>query len=333
MKKYIFVVCIMCIFLTACSGRCEHQIREQLDLGTQYLSEGQYEEAIVAFQKVITLEPKQVEAHKGLGQAYQYCGEAVEDIVEKRDYFSQAAEEYEVVLEQNPEDTEVQEWLETVLNQIEELDQQIEAQKQEELVREEYADLLADISDLFVSEDYEQIYELMQGEEYVELSKSLQADLIFSQEGNIGLGFYVHGIYYGEYEGRIRQGEGVWICNGTAEEGFMYIAQGSWDQDQPDGEFVESYIYTWGTVRREGSVIDGVWDGPATEETTYTDGRRETYQISFTNGKFDILETYVSDSGETVYVYGDNGEQRAVGFDLDNEELCQMILGFEFVRE
>lgn len=334
MKKYIFVVCIMCIFLTACSGRLELQIREQLDLGTQYLSEGQYEEAIVAFQKVITLEPKQVEAHKGLGQAYQYCGEAVEeDIVEKRDYFDQAAEEYEIVLEQNSGDTDVQEWLEKVRNQIEELDQQIEAQKQEELVREEYADLLANISDLFVSEDYEQIYELMQGEEYVELSKNLQADLIFLQEGNIGLGFYESGIYYGEYEGRTRQGEGVWMCNGLAmaHEGLIYVAQGTWEQDLPDGEFTEAYMYTWGTDRRDGRVIGGVWDGSAIEEYTNPDGSKETYQVSFTNGKIDILRTYVGDDGITYYVFGDNGEQEAVS--LDSMDFTQVILGFEFVRE
>ncbi|OUQ15521.1 tetratricopeptide repeat protein [Lachnoclostridium sp. An138] len=328
MKKYIFVVCIMCIFLTACSGRLELQIREQLDLGTQYLSEGQYEEAIVAFQKVITLEPKQVEAHKGLGQAYQYCGEAVEDIVEKRDYFSQAAEEYEVVLEQNPEDTEVQEWLETVLNQIEELDQQIEAQKQEELVREEYADLLANILDLFVSEDYEQIYELMRGEEYAELCKNFQGDLIFLQEGNIGLGFYVHGIYYGEYEGRIRQGEGIWMCNyGMAEEEWMYVAQGTWEQDLPNGEFTEEIQTSNSEMITKGRVIDGVWDGPATEETTYTDGRKETYQISFTDGKFDILRTYVGGDGDIIYVYGDNGEDEAATSDID---YLRVISGTEF---
>ena len=324
MKKYIFAVGILCIFLAGCSGRLELQIREQLDLGTQYLSEGQYEEAIVAFQKVITLEPKQVEAHKGLGQAYQYCGEAVEDLVEKRDYFSRAAEEYEVVLEQNPEDTEVQEWLETVLNQIEELDQQIEAQKQEELVREEYADLLANISDLFVSEDYEQIYELMQGEEYAELSKNLQADLIFPQEGNIGLGFYVHGIYYGEYEGRTRQGEGVWLCDyGLGEEGWRYVAQGAWEHDLPNGEFTEENSNSI----TKGKVIDGVWDGPAIKEITYTDGHKESYQISFTNGKYDILRSYVGGDGDTIYVYGDNGDREAGTSDID---YIHTILGTEY---
>ena len=46
------------------------QARESLKLGNKYLQEGKYEEAILAFQKVIKIEPKNVEARLGLGKAY-----------------------------------------------------------------------------------------------------------------------------------------------------------------------------------------------------------------------------------------------------------------------
>ena len=42
----------------------------QLNLGNKYLQEGKYQEAILAFQKVIQIEPKNILARLGLGQVY-----------------------------------------------------------------------------------------------------------------------------------------------------------------------------------------------------------------------------------------------------------------------
>ena len=42
----------------------------QLNLGNKYLQEGKYQEAILAFQKVIQIEPKNISARLGLGQVY-----------------------------------------------------------------------------------------------------------------------------------------------------------------------------------------------------------------------------------------------------------------------
>ncbi|KGK91390.1 hypothetical protein DP73_03745 [Desulfosporosinus sp. HMP52] len=42
----------------------------QLKLGNKYLQEGKYQEAILAFQKVIEIEPKNIPARLGLGKAY-----------------------------------------------------------------------------------------------------------------------------------------------------------------------------------------------------------------------------------------------------------------------
>ncbi len=42
----------------------------QLNLGNKYLQEGKYQEAILAFQKVIEIEPKNIPARLGLGQVY-----------------------------------------------------------------------------------------------------------------------------------------------------------------------------------------------------------------------------------------------------------------------
>lgn len=46
------------------------KVKEQLNLGNKYLQEGKYEEAILAFTKVIEIEPKHIEARVSLGKAY-----------------------------------------------------------------------------------------------------------------------------------------------------------------------------------------------------------------------------------------------------------------------
>ena len=46
------------------------QIAEQLELGNKYLTESDYEQAIVAFNKVIELDPKQVIAYEKLADSY-----------------------------------------------------------------------------------------------------------------------------------------------------------------------------------------------------------------------------------------------------------------------
>ena len=63
----------------ACGKSIEKQISEQLELGQRYLMEENYEEAVVAFQKVIELDEKEIRAYTGLIQVYQKT-ENVENI-------------------------------------------------------------------------------------------------------------------------------------------------------------------------------------------------------------------------------------------------------------
>ena len=45
-------------------------MKEQLALGQKYLEEDDYEQAVVAFNKVIALDEKQIEAYIGLADVY-----------------------------------------------------------------------------------------------------------------------------------------------------------------------------------------------------------------------------------------------------------------------
>lgn len=73
-KKYIRAILkLMSIVLILCScGKSiEQQIAEQLELGQKNLIEMNYEEALIAFQKVIELDDKNIEAYMGLGKSYK----------------------------------------------------------------------------------------------------------------------------------------------------------------------------------------------------------------------------------------------------------------------
>ena len=59
--------------LSAC-GQSGPTWQEQYDLGVRYLSEGNYEEAIIAFTAAIEIDPKRPQAFIGRGDAYTGTG-------------------------------------------------------------------------------------------------------------------------------------------------------------------------------------------------------------------------------------------------------------------
>ena len=61
--------------LSACGQSQEAQWQEQYDLGVRYLSEGNYEEAIIAFTAAIDIDPKQPDAYLGLADVYEAQGD------------------------------------------------------------------------------------------------------------------------------------------------------------------------------------------------------------------------------------------------------------------
>ena len=80
----ILSICLV-LGLCACGQKAEEAPaaptwQEQYDLGIRYLSEGNYEEAIIAFTAVIDIDPKNAGALSGRGQAYVLSGETEENL-------------------------------------------------------------------------------------------------------------------------------------------------------------------------------------------------------------------------------------------------------------
>ncbi len=62
-------------FISVSSSGKDKNLQEQLDLGEQYLSELDYEQAIIAYEAAITIDPQCVEACLGLADTYIAMGD------------------------------------------------------------------------------------------------------------------------------------------------------------------------------------------------------------------------------------------------------------------
>lgn len=88
MKRILLYTLSMVLLLAACGKSAGSQSepqaltwQEQYDLGVRYLSEGNYEEAIIAFTAAIEIDPKRAPAYVGRGDAYVLSGETEENLM------------------------------------------------------------------------------------------------------------------------------------------------------------------------------------------------------------------------------------------------------------
>lgn len=75
-KKVIGILLGITLLVTV--GACAKKAptwQEQYDLGIRYLNEGNYEEAIIAFEAAITIDPQQAEGYVYLAEAYIYTND------------------------------------------------------------------------------------------------------------------------------------------------------------------------------------------------------------------------------------------------------------------
>ena len=79
-KRIFPILLILIVLLCSCSKSQAAQWQEQYDLGVRYLSEGNYEEAIIAFTAAIEIDPKRAEAYVGRGDAYVGSGETDDNL-------------------------------------------------------------------------------------------------------------------------------------------------------------------------------------------------------------------------------------------------------------
>ena len=88
----VLLALALTVTLCACGKKSGTSWQEQYDLGVRYLSEGNYEEAVIAFTAAIEIDPKRPEAFLGRGGAYMGRGSDEENL-------TAAFADYETALE------------------------------------------------------------------------------------------------------------------------------------------------------------------------------------------------------------------------------------------
>ena len=71
----LLVVVISTVVMLVLSKSGNRKLQEQLDLGEKYISELKYEQAIIAYESAIEIEPMSVEAYLGLAEVYVAQGD------------------------------------------------------------------------------------------------------------------------------------------------------------------------------------------------------------------------------------------------------------------
>ena len=116
MRQRLFKISVAALMLVLVLGLCackstEAKWQEQYDLGMKYVSEGNYEEAIIAFAAAIEIDPNNADAYIGRADAYvvwadtERSGDEITD--EIMDWYQLAEADYLSVLEAEPENAEI----------------------------------------------------------------------------------------------------------------------------------------------------------------------------------------------------------------------------------
>ena len=97
MRQRLFKISVAALMLVLVSGLCackstEAKWQEQYDLGMKYVSEGNYEEAIIAFAAAIEIDPNNADAYIGRADAYLALGNTEENLASARADYEKAAE-------------------------------------------------------------------------------------------------------------------------------------------------------------------------------------------------------------------------------------------------
>lgn len=114
--KRIKMMCFLLVLLGLLSACSAHSVdaeeqsaptwQSRYDLGVRYLSDGRYEEAILAFTAAIEIDPKNAQAYEQRGDAYWELAQSAQGS-EQTDAYRSAAEDYESAMQWGSETDEL----------------------------------------------------------------------------------------------------------------------------------------------------------------------------------------------------------------------------------
>lgn len=284
---------------------------QQIKLGYKFLAEGQYEEAILAFDKAITIEAKRDKAY--IGKADTYLAISGEDMVTmineslKTGYALTHSERIVDTYINIAEELLVKENYDLALNLL---------QKGYEVtgngkLKDKIAEIIDKTSLAFMKKLFElcesgnidEVKNIMQIDEFKQKAAyATEFDPVFysptsssKAKSGKGIGIYKnvkgehfvnkaeYSVYYGDYADNMRVGYGMWL---QITDNYEYFFKGQWANDKPNGK--GKVIYNSDSYNYEitGTYKDGLEYGSMTKEGY--DGRTEQgafrYHYTVSNG-------------------------------------------------
>jgi hypothetical protein len=256
---------------------------ELLNLGEKYLLEMDYEQAIVYFDRLIEVEPRNPRGYTGLAEAYIALGEQ-----------DKAIEALRRGLELLPGDQTIQAMLDELTP----------------VAESALAPLAIKLIGLYETSGYEAVLNEMRAAEFAgevtaAMTESNNEPIIHKEENDIGCGFYsVDGdifVYIGGYDELIRSGNGIWLNTDSADKGY-YMFTGIWTEDMPNGEgksisaMDESTIekepgYTYPYETRTAGVFNnGIVEGTINEQWDMDDGHTHNWNLTAISGRYQRID-------------------------------------------
>ena len=194
----ILIVGIVAVLLIFKGG---NSVKKQLEMADRYLEDLDYDEAVRVYRDILDIDPKCVDAYLGLADAYI----GLEDYDEAID-----------ILETGIEKTSSGK-----------LEDRLEEVKEE---REEFELENGGKGQLGEVDDYQRLLDAVADMETAYRAETSHGNVGIYEVNNEKYGNYM--IYYGEYNGRAREGQGHWL--GYFEQN-NYHAEGTWKEDKPNG--------------------------------------------------------------------------------------------------
>ena len=276
-------------------------------MGIRYLSEGNYEEAIIAFTAAIEIDPKRAEAYIGRGDAYVGSGET-------EDNLAAALADYETAIELDKTCAEAYLGLADVyirqgeydyaLEVLQEASLHIDSQEIADKIVELKSGLIKDSSDRIRRQNYytpEGVLESYYTIDYEPFSEQVW----YSADGAVELREV-----FDEETGT----NTVYDADGSVNNRIVYSfdEQGNtigYTQFGPEGEVWGSRVYTFDESGNRTGFVDLREDGTVSQsQGTYTDEDGNQYTAFFDeNGDLReyYIPTYDEDGEETGWVHYD----------------------------
>lgn len=236
------VMLVVLLWLTACGKSTEKQIAEQLELGNKYLTDGDYEQAIVAFNKVIELDPKMVEAYTGLIESFygkkdydemaNWINTGYEQL-EHIDSDDNIADFFDIAISgilNSPTVTKDLVLVEKLYEKYEAIDYESFINKKDEItemIQKQTGFLIADIKGQLLNE-IQNMYKNNQLDELTEIFVS-DYEILRTRDNNTD-----RIVYFGDCNGFLPNGFGIAIYGkNVKEKSILYV--GEWKDGRRDG--------------------------------------------------------------------------------------------------